>query len=49
MNKDRNDYVEFDLTDPLDLPGDLKKAIIHGRAQKILNINNYEGKEGIIK
>jgi hypothetical protein len=46
MQKDRNDYVEFDLTDPLDLPGNLEKAKIHGRAQKILNIDKLEGQEG---
>ena len=48
MQKDRNDYVEFDITDPLDLPGILEKAIIHGRAQKILNVKDIYGKEGII-
>jgi hypothetical protein len=35
---------ELPILDPLDLPGELEKAKIHGRAQKILNLDNFDPK-----
>ena len=35
---------ELAILDPLDQPGELEKAKIHGRAQKILNLDNFDPK-----
>jgi hypothetical protein len=35
---------ENEFLDPLDQPGDLSKAKIHGRSQKVLNLDDFDPK-----
>jgi hypothetical protein len=44
MNSADDNKTDDTFLDPLDLPANLEKAKLHGRAQKILNLDNFDPK-----